>query len=95
MSLADCDVCKQTPGINVRERKPGSMGTMARSFAGHYYLCGACLAICQETGAIDEWRKKSIKPRRSERVTVFAKTYAWLIHMRKQRQTWINAVARG
>jgi hypothetical protein len=80
-----CDVCKGTPGINVRERKPGAWGGMGQSFSSHYYLCGACLAICQLTGAIHEWRKKSIKPRRAELVTVLAKTYAWLVAMRRQR----------
>jgi hypothetical protein len=57
---------------------------MANSFAYHYYLCRVCLEWCNEVGAIEEWREESKKPRRYERVTVLAKTYAWLMAMKKQ-----------
>jgi len=81
--IPTCNVCKHTPGINVRERKPGTQGTMAQSFLSHYHLCADCLVVCRKVGAIDEWRDKSVKPRREERVTVLAKTYAWLVIMKQ------------
>jgi hypothetical protein len=74
----NCAHCNAENAIEVRERKPGAAGGMAQSFSSHYHLCAKCLILCRQVGAIDSWRKASKKPRRSERVTVYAKTYAWL-----------------
>jgi len=76
MPCYGCEAKKET--VHVRERRPGSRGGMSQSFAGNYALCQDCLAKCKEVGAIESWEEKTKKPRRDERVTVYARTLQWL-----------------
>lgn len=77
--MSKCAGCGESRELTlVRERIPGSMGTMAQSFAGSYMLCSSCLGACEGACAIDNWQHASKKPRRRERVTVYARTLQWL-----------------
>lgn len=78
MKLVDrpCAICSSSPTTLVRERVAGSRGAMAQSFVGHYRLCQGCLdrveaakGIC----AVEDARRRTEK-----RVTVAARTFAWL-----------------
>jgi hypothetical protein len=71
-----CSLCGQTPTKFVRERKPGTFGTMAQSFSGTYRLCERHYQSLVEAKAVDRVEPKT--KRCEERTTVFAKSFAWL-----------------
>lgn len=77
-----CGVCGGTPTKYVRERIPGSKGNMSQSFAGEYRLCEPCLVRAQRCGAISDVRSKGNGM--EERITVYAKTFAWLKGMKSK-----------
>ncbi len=78
-----CAVCSDTPTRLIRERIPGSTGTMAQSFAGQYRLCTFCFARAEIGGAVQAVKTRT---KREELTTVLARTITWLKATHKERK---------
>lgn len=72
-----CGACGSDGETEVRERKPGTKGILAQSFAGRYWLCTRCFERAWNANAVEN--RAPNHGRRGIYYIVAAKTRLWLV----------------